>query len=302
MATYKLKITGLVNNPKALSHRRPEEAGQHASWSPASSAPATAARCRGCPATASGPACRSRPCSPPPGSSPRRRTSCSSAPITAKKKSSGARRSTRSTTTSAAACRARRRLSAEPFLAWALNGQPLTKHQGAPLRLLVPGWYGVANVKWLLGDSSAGRQLRRQVPGALVPHGADRDGRRRAEGQRDRSHAHEPEVVRRARHQGAAPRTRCSRSCSTTARRSSRSRSRWTTVRGRWRRRIRRPRTSSAGSSTTTPGTARRPAITPSSRARPTSPGAVQPTEKDLESKKSFLEQNSQAPRKLKIA
>lgn len=40
-------------------------------------------------------------------------------------------------------------LSGEPFLAWALNGQPLTVHQGAPLRLLVPGWYGVANVKWL---------------------------------------------------------------------------------------------------------------------------------------------------------
>jgi DMSO/TMAO reductase YedYZ molybdopterin-dependent catalytic subunit len=37
----------------------------------------------------------------------------------------------------------------EPFLAWALNGAPLTKHQGSPLRLLVPGWYGVANVKWL---------------------------------------------------------------------------------------------------------------------------------------------------------
>jgi DMSO/TMAO reductase YedYZ molybdopterin-dependent catalytic subunit len=40
-------------------------------------------------------------------------------------------------------------MAAEPFLAWALNGQPLTLHQGAPLRLLVPGWYGVANVKWL---------------------------------------------------------------------------------------------------------------------------------------------------------
>jgi DMSO/TMAO reductase YedYZ molybdopterin-dependent catalytic subunit len=40
-------------------------------------------------------------------------------------------------------------MSNEPFLAWALNGQPLTRHQGAPLRLLVPGWYGVANVKWL---------------------------------------------------------------------------------------------------------------------------------------------------------
>jgi DMSO/TMAO reductase YedYZ molybdopterin-dependent catalytic subunit len=40
-------------------------------------------------------------------------------------------------------------LSPEPMLAYALNGEPLTKHQGYPLRLLVPGWYGVANVKFL---------------------------------------------------------------------------------------------------------------------------------------------------------
>ena len=40
-------------------------------------------------------------------------------------------------------------MSPEPFLAYALNGEPLTRHQGSPLRLLVPGWYGVANVKWL---------------------------------------------------------------------------------------------------------------------------------------------------------
>jgi DMSO/TMAO reductase YedYZ molybdopterin-dependent catalytic subunit len=40
-------------------------------------------------------------------------------------------------------------MSPDPFLAYALNGEPLTRHQGAPLRLLVPGWYGVANVKWL---------------------------------------------------------------------------------------------------------------------------------------------------------
>jgi DMSO/TMAO reductase YedYZ molybdopterin-dependent catalytic subunit len=39
--------------------------------------------------------------------------------------------------------------SGDPLLAYALNGDPLTTHQGAPLRLLVPGWYGVANVKWL---------------------------------------------------------------------------------------------------------------------------------------------------------
>lgn len=42
-----------------------------------------------------------------------------------------------------------RALSPEPFLAFALNGAPLTKHQGAPLRLIVPGWYGAPNVKWL---------------------------------------------------------------------------------------------------------------------------------------------------------
>ncbi len=40
-------------------------------------------------------------------------------------------------------------LTPEPFLAWELNGEPLTVHQGFPLRLVVPGWYGVANVKWL---------------------------------------------------------------------------------------------------------------------------------------------------------
>jgi DMSO/TMAO reductase YedYZ molybdopterin-dependent catalytic subunit len=37
----------------------------------------------------------------------------------------------------------------EPILAWALNGEPLTLEQGSPLRLIMPGWYGVANVKWL---------------------------------------------------------------------------------------------------------------------------------------------------------
>lgn len=40
-------------------------------------------------------------------------------------------------------------LSDEPLLAYDLNGEPLTVHQGRPLRLLVPGWYGAPNVKWL---------------------------------------------------------------------------------------------------------------------------------------------------------
>jgi len=37
----------------------------------------------------------------------------------------------------------------EPLLAYALNGDPLTREQGFPVRLLMPGWYGVSNVKWL---------------------------------------------------------------------------------------------------------------------------------------------------------
>ena len=37
----------------------------------------------------------------------------------------------------------------EPMLAWALNGQPLDRDHGFPIRVIMPGWYGVANVKWL---------------------------------------------------------------------------------------------------------------------------------------------------------
>ena len=37
----------------------------------------------------------------------------------------------------------------EALLAYALNGQPLPVQHGFPLRLIVPGWYGMAHVKWL---------------------------------------------------------------------------------------------------------------------------------------------------------
>ena len=40
-------------------------------------------------------------------------------------------------------------LKPEPLLAYALNGQPLTRDQGFPVRLIMPGWYGVSNVKWI---------------------------------------------------------------------------------------------------------------------------------------------------------
>ena len=32
-----------------------------------------------------------------------------------------------------------------------MNGAPLLPQHGFPLRLVVPGWYGMQNVKWLSG-------------------------------------------------------------------------------------------------------------------------------------------------------
>lgn len=39
----------------------------------------------------------------------------------------------------------------EALLAYAMNGEPLPVQHGYPLRLVVPGWYAVASVKWLTG-------------------------------------------------------------------------------------------------------------------------------------------------------
>jgi DMSO/TMAO reductase YedYZ molybdopterin-dependent catalytic subunit len=50
-----------------------------------------------------------------------------------------------------------------PILAYEIDGQPLPPQHGFPLRLLVPGWYGMTNVKWLaavdvVGEPFAGHQ------------------------------------------------------------------------------------------------------------------------------------------------
>ena len=37
----------------------------------------------------------------------------------------------------------------ENLLCYEMNGAPLPKGNGFPVRLIVPGWYGIANVKWL---------------------------------------------------------------------------------------------------------------------------------------------------------
>ncbi|HSH38122.1 MAG TPA: molybdopterin-dependent oxidoreductase, partial [Chthoniobacterales bacterium] len=38
---------------------------------------------------------------------------------------------------------------ADVLLACAMNGEPLTPEHGFPLRAVVPGWFGMASVKWL---------------------------------------------------------------------------------------------------------------------------------------------------------
>ncbi|MDN3562979.1 sulfite oxidase [Paeniroseomonas aquatica] len=40
-------------------------------------------------------------------------------------------------------------MAPEVMLCWEMNGAPLPRENGFPLRLVVPGWYGVASVKWL---------------------------------------------------------------------------------------------------------------------------------------------------------
>jgi DMSO/TMAO reductase YedYZ molybdopterin-dependent catalytic subunit len=52
------------------------------------------------------------------------------------------------------------------FLATGMNGAPLTPDHGAPVRLVVPNWYGCASIKWVTnvdlvtGDEPATTQMR----------------------------------------------------------------------------------------------------------------------------------------------
>ncbi len=80
-------------------------------------------------------------------------------------------------------------MSEDVILAYTMNGAPLPIEHGAPLRLVVPGWYGMASVKWLTGISvltepfggffqkdryvSDGRPLRTIAPRAVITEPAD---------------------------------------------------------------------------------------------------------------------------------
>ena len=56
--------------------------------------------------------------------------------------------------------------SSQAFLATAMNGRGLSKDHGAPVRLIVPGWYGCVSIKWVnqiefvSADTPATSQMR----------------------------------------------------------------------------------------------------------------------------------------------
>jgi DMSO/TMAO reductase YedYZ molybdopterin-dependent catalytic subunit len=66
-------------------------------------------------------------------------------------------------------------LGEDVLVVWAMNGAPLLPQHGFPLRLIVPGWYGMASVKWLAriealdmpfqGYQQVGSYIYRSVPG-----------------------------------------------------------------------------------------------------------------------------------------
>jgi DMSO/TMAO reductase YedYZ molybdopterin-dependent catalytic subunit len=51
-------------------------------------------------------------------------------------------------------------LEKDVLLAYEMNGERLTHAHGAPLRLIVPGWYAVASVKWLTRIVAIDRQFQ----------------------------------------------------------------------------------------------------------------------------------------------
>ena len=44
------------------------------------------------------------------------------------------------------------------LIAWAMNGEPLPRDHGFPARLIVPGWVGIASIKWL-GELRVGTRV-----------------------------------------------------------------------------------------------------------------------------------------------
>jgi DMSO/TMAO reductase YedYZ molybdopterin-dependent catalytic subunit len=64
------------------------------------------------------------------------------------------------------------------LLAYAIGAHPLPPQHGSPLRLVVPGWYGMANVKWLSRITAVDEPFRgyQQETGYRIRRTADEPG------------------------------------------------------------------------------------------------------------------------------
>ncbi|NUT47945.1 MAG: sulfite oxidase [Saccharothrix sp.] len=69
-------------------------------------------------------------------------------------------------------------LRPDVLLAYEMNGQPLLPQHGAPLRLVVPGWYGMAHVKWLRSITATDRPFDgfQQAVAYRIAHEPDEGG------------------------------------------------------------------------------------------------------------------------------
>jgi DMSO/TMAO reductase YedYZ molybdopterin-dependent catalytic subunit len=68
----------------------------------------------------------------------------------------------------------------EVLLVYAMNGRPLEPQHGYPLRLLVPGWYGMTSVKWLRRIEAVTRPFEgfQQANAYLIQMSEDDPGQR----------------------------------------------------------------------------------------------------------------------------
>ncbi len=106
------------------------------------------------------------------------------------------------------------------MLAYEMNGQPLQPQHGFPLRLLVPGWYGMTSVKWLTSieavsepfdgyqqaiayhykrdaDDPGEPVTRLRVRALMIPPGIPDFFTRQRVAEAGRDHAHRSRLVRR---------------------------------------------------------------------------------------------------------
>ena len=64
----------------------------------------------------------------------------------------------------------------DALIAYEMNGQPLSPQHGYPLRLVIPGWYGMAHVKWLSSMTFVDQPFRGyQQEGSYLVAGSDED-------------------------------------------------------------------------------------------------------------------------------